>query len=237
MPSPFPGIDPYLESQDLWPDFHVRFTATLCDAISEQLPDPYVARIDERMNLVERPQEEVKRIRPDLAVVQQRPGRTAAETGQGTLTLEPVTNSLRFLEEYREVFIEILHWPNHKVVAVVELLAPGNKAGNTRRDYLVMRNGLMNHDVHLIELDFLVGGRRLPMEQPLPPEATITHSSRVPSVGPIAMCSHGRSATPCRPFRSLCSPLIAMSWSISRRCSPPSTSGRAITARSITAHP
>ena len=22
MPSPFPGIDPYLESQGYWPDFH-----------------------------------------------------------------------------------------------------------------------------------------------------------------------------------------------------------------------
>ena len=25
MPSPFPGIDPYLESQGYWPDFHVSF--------------------------------------------------------------------------------------------------------------------------------------------------------------------------------------------------------------------
>ena len=22
MPSPFPGMDPYLESPDIWPDFH-----------------------------------------------------------------------------------------------------------------------------------------------------------------------------------------------------------------------
>ncbi len=24
MPSPFPGIDPYLESQGYWPDFHAQ---------------------------------------------------------------------------------------------------------------------------------------------------------------------------------------------------------------------
>jgi hypothetical protein len=75
---------------------------------------------------------------------------------------------LKFLEEYREVYIEIFHRPNHKVVAVVELLTPGNKTGSTRRDYLAKRNGVMSRDVHLIELDFLVGGHRLPMERPLP---------------------------------------------------------------------
>ncbi len=147
MPSPFSGIDPYIECQDFWPDFHVDFIGTLRRAINEQLPEPYVARIDERMNLVELPQEEVR----------QGPGQATAATSQGTLTLEPVTIPLKFLEEYREVFIEILHRPNHKVVAVVEVLSPANKAGNTRRDYLAKRNGLMNREVHLIELDFLDG--------------------------------------------------------------------------------
>src|SRR5262245_38826623 len=37
----------------LWPDFHARFVPALCDALVGQLPAPYVARIDERMNLVE----------------------------------------------------------------------------------------------------------------------------------------------------------------------------------------
>ena len=168
MPSPFPGIDPYLEGQDLWPDFHFGFIAALRDAINEKLPEPYVARIDERMNLVELAQEEVKRILPDLAVVRQRPGQTTTAPSQATLALEPVTIPLKFLEEYREVLIEILHRPNHKVVAVVEVLSPGNKVGNSRRDYLAKRNGRMNREVHLIEIDFLVGGRRLPMERPLP---------------------------------------------------------------------
>jgi hypothetical protein len=168
MPSPFPGIDPYLESQGLWPDFHADFIPTLRDAINAQLPEPYVARIDERMNLVVRPQEDVKQIRPDVAIVRESSGRTVRQSSSGTLTLEPVTIPLKFLEEYREIFIEILHRPEDTLVAVVELLSPGNKAGTTRHDYLIKRNSLMTRDVHLIELDFLVGGQRLPMERPLP---------------------------------------------------------------------
>ena len=37
MPSPFPGIDPYLESQGYWPDFHARFITYCRDALNEIL--------------------------------------------------------------------------------------------------------------------------------------------------------------------------------------------------------
>jgi len=168
MPSPFPGIDPYLESQDLWPDFHVRFIVALCDAMSEQLPAPYVARIEERMNLVECPEDEIKMVLPEPTVVGQRAGQAITASRGCPFRLEPVTIPLKYLEEYRERFIEIHHQPTHKVVAVVEVLSPGNKAGGTRRDFLTRRSALIRRDVHMIELEFLVGGYRLPMEEPLP---------------------------------------------------------------------
>lgn len=48
MPSPFPGMDPYLESPAFWPDFHRTFLVYLCDAILALLPDGYDVRIHER---------------------------------------------------------------------------------------------------------------------------------------------------------------------------------------------
>jgi hypothetical protein len=47
MPSPFPGVDPYLESQHFWPDFHARFMNYWCEALADQLPENYEARMDE----------------------------------------------------------------------------------------------------------------------------------------------------------------------------------------------
>ena len=29
MPSPFPGMDPYLEEPDIWPDVHLMFLASI----------------------------------------------------------------------------------------------------------------------------------------------------------------------------------------------------------------
>jgi hypothetical protein len=136
-----------------------------------------VAQIDERMTLVELPEDDqMKLIRPDVAVVrgESKPEpRTAASAGsvvpRGALTLEPVTIPMKFLAEESEIYLNILHLPDQKVVTVVEVLSPSNKAGAGRRDYLAKRHGLTVPDVHLVELDLLLAGHRLPMERPLPP--------------------------------------------------------------------
>jgi hypothetical protein len=45
MPSPFPGMDPYLESPDIWPDFHHRFAEHVSAELNRTLPAPYYARL------------------------------------------------------------------------------------------------------------------------------------------------------------------------------------------------
>ena len=40
MPSPFPGMDPYLEISGDWRDFHATFIAHCRDTLNELLPDP-----------------------------------------------------------------------------------------------------------------------------------------------------------------------------------------------------
>ncbi len=52
MKSPFPGMDPYIEAQESWPDFHHKLIGDLDRAISADLPDGYRCRIDERSYVV-----------------------------------------------------------------------------------------------------------------------------------------------------------------------------------------
>ena len=73
MPSPFPGMDPYLEDPAFWSDFHARFITYWCDTLAERLPDNYEARIDERVVLEEPPKARPKRVGPDISIVQDRP--------------------------------------------------------------------------------------------------------------------------------------------------------------------
>ncbi|MFM9965703.1 MAG: DUF4058 family protein [Planctomycetaceae bacterium] len=55
-----------------------------------------------------------------------------------------------------------------RLVTSIEILSPGNKRSQ-RSEYLKKRNRLLKSDANLVELDLLIGGKRLPMREPLPP--------------------------------------------------------------------
>jgi hypothetical protein len=80
-----------------------------------------------------------------------------------------VTLSLIIEEETHERHLEIRHRPARTLVAVLELLSPANKEEPGRTLYLARRNALAHHPVHLVEVDLLLKGQRLPLEEDLPP--------------------------------------------------------------------
>ncbi len=169
MSCPFPGMDPFLELPAYWPDFHFTFVNYWREAIADALPDDYEATLGERVYLVEHDPEARKLGSPDVALTDG--GRFAAADfrSSGAATLEPVSIPLTILDGPREAYIEILHQPDRRLVAALELLSPANKENPGRIEYLAKRRALLYQEVHLIELDLLHGGRRLPMDRPLPP--------------------------------------------------------------------
>jgi hypothetical protein len=48
MPSPFPGMDPYLEDEALWPVFHHQLVTCLYQILLPGLVDRYRARVNQR---------------------------------------------------------------------------------------------------------------------------------------------------------------------------------------------
>jgi hypothetical protein len=166
MISPFPGMDPFLENPAYWSDFHFTFINYWREAIADALPANYEASLGDRVYLIEHDPEERKLGFPDVALTH---AELSAEPACGPIsaaTLEPVTIPLTILEGPRETYIEILHQPDRTLVAVLELLSPANKEQPGRTEYLAERRALLHQKVHLVELDLLVGGRRL--EKALP---------------------------------------------------------------------
>lgn len=49
MPSPFPGMDPYLEHPDLWPGVHHFLITAIAQLLSPQLRPKYVVSVEVRM--------------------------------------------------------------------------------------------------------------------------------------------------------------------------------------------
>lgn len=169
MISPFPGMDPYLEDPAFWPDFHQTFINYGREAIAERLPDQYDARVNERILLEDSLEETTRVVSPDVSNHKSGEDWTERPAASGSITLEPTTIPLLILDHPRQTFIEIYHRPERALVTVFELLSPANKTGGGRAAYLEKRNALILQDVHLFELDLLLGGRRLPLQGSLPP--------------------------------------------------------------------
>jgi hypothetical protein len=55
MPSPFPGMDPFLESDSIWPGFHRQLVAGLYQILLPGLVDRYRARVGQRTYSTEEP--------------------------------------------------------------------------------------------------------------------------------------------------------------------------------------
>jgi hypothetical protein len=163
-------MDPFVENPAYWLDFHSRFVNCWCEAVADALPPNYEASLGERVYLVEHEPEARKLGYPDVAVTQADTGLSGAPSSAGGIaTLQPVTIPLMILEGPHEAYIEILHQPDRSLVAVLELLSPANKEYPGRTEYLAKRMALFYQKVHLVELDLLRGGHRLPMQKPLPP--------------------------------------------------------------------
>jgi hypothetical protein len=169
MESPFPGMDPFLELPAYWSDFHATFINYWREAIADVLPPHYEATLGERVYLIEHGPEQRKLGFPDVAVTHDDlPPGTAPSSSGAAMTLEPVTIPLTILEGPRETYIEILHQPDRSLVTSLELLSPANKEQPGRTEYLAKRRALLFQNVHLVELDLLMGGQRLPLQRPLP---------------------------------------------------------------------
>jgi hypothetical protein len=163
-------MDPYLEDPAYWSDFHASFLLYLRDTLLEQLPDNYEARLDEKVNLVETSPDRIRLMEPDVAVSQDRPSPPSEGASTGIATVEPVTIPHLFVEEEQhERWIEILHRPERSLVTVLELLSPANKEEPGLHRYRDKRFALLMQEVHLVEIDLLLAGRRLPLRDPLPP--------------------------------------------------------------------
>lgn len=185
MPSPFPGMDPYLEAPAGWQEFHSRFINTISDFLVPQLRPRYAVHI-ERYAYLTALDAEVTRLRPNISVAQPLPEAPRTEGAVATLTeiATAILVPLPDIEEVRHYFLEIRELTTKRVVTVIEMLSPFNKRiGDGRTEYLKRRNAILNSDAHLIELDLLREGERVPMGKPLPPAdyyAIVSRSYRRP---------------------------------------------------------
>ncbi len=153
MPSPFPGMDPYLEAH--WRDVHARLIIYACDALQGVLPGALRARVEESV-LLETPMGQGDHpLFPDVRVVEyasKRGLKTRSEAG--AVVAEPLVVEAE-PELATETLIEIIDRASgNRVVTVIEFLSPSNKSpGPNREQYLRKQREVCSSDANLVEID------------------------------------------------------------------------------------
>lgn len=160
MPSPFPGMDPYLEEPGLWPDVHNEVIGALRALLVPLLRPRYYVAIEERTYADEAPELALVGL-PDVAVVS-RSSRGSAPRATASSVAIPVRVPLP--HPVHETYLEV-RGVEGEVVAVIEILSLSNKrAGEGRRLYLEKRRKVLASLTHLVEVDLLRAGERMPIE-------------------------------------------------------------------------
>jgi hypothetical protein len=162
MPSPFPGMDPYLEHPNVFPNLHDKLIVHLEEAIQPQLPEPYYAKGAQRVWL-----EYVEGSRyPDVTVLRanQPASRPPSDDGGVAIAEIPVKITAPYIpwDEFRETFLEVYSKVDGqpRLVTAIEVLSPINKSPGqqARGAYREKQGEVLRSKVHLIEIDLLRAG-------------------------------------------------------------------------------
>lgn len=166
MPSPFPGMNPYLEHPHVWHDFHEQFCVFCRMALLPALRPKYICQLEEHVYIHELP-EGVRRFvgQGDVTIAESRTNRQITGASSAVIAVPIEGRILPQIDIEREMTLEIRDRESRELVTVVELLSPSNKShGKDRDQFLGKRCELLESSANYVELDLLRGGPRLPVE-------------------------------------------------------------------------
>ena len=170
MPSPFPGMNPYLESPGMWPDFHEAFITALRTSLAPAIAPGFYAKIEEQLYIHEHGETRHRPFgRPDVGVVPTRRGGGVAVAEPLAVAEARVVTIPAHVDVLKLSSIRIFDRHSREVVTVIELLSPQDKYDGPDRDvYVFKRTRYFHSQTNLVEIDLLRGGPRHPWDGAIP---------------------------------------------------------------------
>ncbi|MBI1882306.1 MAG: DUF4058 family protein [Chloroflexi bacterium] len=170
MPTPFPGMDPYLERRGIWEQVHTNLIVDIQRFLTRLLRPRYHVGIEERTYLAVLPPDDQSTGMPDvlIAAPPSSPGGvTPSVAVAAPVAVAPVVAQLPMPEEVKERYLEIRTVPDQEVITIIEILSPTNKTTREGREqYESKRLKVLGSLTHLVEIDLLRIGQPFPMKVP-----------------------------------------------------------------------
>ncbi len=173
MPSPFPGMDPYLESPTIWPDVHHGLISGIQAALTPTVRPRYVARVELRVYISDDDDPGRTVLVPDVRVDRnpKRKGTRKSKAEPMLAVTQPLIVPTLMDEEIEEAFLKIIEVESEELVTIIEVLSPTNKVRGSRgrASFMTKRREIMNSEVHWVEIDLLRDGFPSVTDPPLRP--------------------------------------------------------------------
>lgn len=160
MPSPFPGMDPYLENPSEWPDFHLEIISAIKQALNDHLLPRYHARAEDRVYISREDDSGRQMYVADVAVHVE--SDIIRQPSSATTVAAPIETITMLEEEVREHYLAIYDNQQRAVVTVIEVLSPTNKLVGSEGylSYRAKRADLQRSSTNLVEIDLLRTGAK-----------------------------------------------------------------------------
>ncbi len=165
MPSPFPGMNPYLEDAFIWREVHNRLIVALANDLGARLRPKYYAAIETRTYLEDESDGVLVGIPDAIVFASTSQGQTATATLATVEIPQPQPQRVQLAEPIavKERFLEVRMVKTHEVITVIEVLSPKNKRGDGRISYLKKRQAIVESQTHLVEIDLLRAFQPMPV--------------------------------------------------------------------------
>ncbi|BAZ14516.1 hypothetical protein NIES4071_63600 [Calothrix sp. NIES-4071] len=167
MPSPFPGMNPYLENPALWSEFHNLLISSISQKLNPILRPKYRVAIEQRVYQTTDGDSLLVGV-ADVAV-QKHQTANNQETENIAVASPPATAltvTIPMPETVKETYLEVRDVATREVVTVIEVLSPKNKrAGDGRQAYNKKRLRVLGSLSNLVEIDLLRNGKPMAILQ------------------------------------------------------------------------
>lgn len=166
MPSPFPGMNPYLEHPTLWSGIHHRLITAIANDLAPKIRPNYIAAIEERVYEMSGEASLLVGI-PDVSVQGSKKATTNLSnniTSTAQTIAQPMEVTLPLPEALTEGYLEIRSVETGEVITAIEVLSPKNKQSVVGRlQYETKRQKIFKSDTNLVEIDLLRQGKSMPI--------------------------------------------------------------------------
>ncbi|MBE9114337.1 DUF4058 family protein [Lusitaniella coriacea LEGE 07157] len=157
MENPFPGVNPYLESPELWHQVHNRLIVAIADDLTPQIAPKYRVSIEERIYTT---LDDLLLVGIADVAVTKRDSTSPGVQSTTAQVVQPNPVRVPFPQQVIERFLEVRSTQTNEIIAVLEILSPKNKRSKEgRAAYEKKRHKILGSLTHLVEIDLLRQGK------------------------------------------------------------------------------